>query len=286
MIVLGVERTIEQDPAFAVRIMVDIAIRALSPAVNDPTTAVQVLNHLGDLLHVIGAVDFRPAEPAQRSGSRALAHAAGSSTSHSASPRSATTAHRRCRSSTAPRDAGGAPGNGAPEHRRGRRGRARPPRGGGCRARLVADLDRAREADRRVSAAHPRSRVGSSCAVRSTGSTSSVSPSSATTRHRVPAGAPSERASPELAEHADLPHRRERFATSPRTDRFSPPVATLTRFNGAASTLILDDAQARLTRPPTTFHGSGRLRQSRGRREEHGTYDHPSPLSRFIPSGR
>ena len=40
--------------------MVDIAIKALSPAVNDPTTAVQVINHLGDLLHVIGAADFEP----------------------------------------------------------------------------------------------------------------------------------------------------------------------------------------------------------------------------------
>ena len=54
MIALGVERTIEQDPAFAVRIMVDIAIRALSPAVNDPTTAVQVLDHLEDLLRLVG----------------------------------------------------------------------------------------------------------------------------------------------------------------------------------------------------------------------------------------
>ena len=63
MIVLGVERTIEQDPAFAVRIMVDVAIKALSPAVNDPTTAVQVINHLGDLLHRIGAADFRPVAP-------------------------------------------------------------------------------------------------------------------------------------------------------------------------------------------------------------------------------
>ena len=67
MVVLGVERTIEQDPAFAVRIMVDIAIKALSPAVNDPTTAVQVVNHLGDLLHRIGATDFR-SEPPQRAG--------------------------------------------------------------------------------------------------------------------------------------------------------------------------------------------------------------------------
>jgi uncharacterized membrane protein len=47
MIALGSERTIEQDAAFAMRIMVDIAIRALSPAVNDPTTATQMLNHLG-----------------------------------------------------------------------------------------------------------------------------------------------------------------------------------------------------------------------------------------------
>lgn len=54
MIALGVERTIEQDPAFSLRILVDIAIRALSPAINDPTTAVQVLDHIQALLHVIG----------------------------------------------------------------------------------------------------------------------------------------------------------------------------------------------------------------------------------------
>jgi uncharacterized membrane protein len=58
MLALGVERTIEQDPAFALRIMVDIAIKALSPAVNDPTTAVQVLNHLGETLRLIGATDL------------------------------------------------------------------------------------------------------------------------------------------------------------------------------------------------------------------------------------
>jgi uncharacterized membrane protein len=40
------ERTIEQDPAFAMRIIVDTAIRALSPAVNDPTTAVHALDAL------------------------------------------------------------------------------------------------------------------------------------------------------------------------------------------------------------------------------------------------
>jgi uncharacterized membrane protein len=54
MIALGVERTIEQDPGFAVRIMVDIAARALSPAVNDPTTGVQVIDHLENLLALLG----------------------------------------------------------------------------------------------------------------------------------------------------------------------------------------------------------------------------------------
>jgi uncharacterized membrane protein len=55
MVALGAERTIEQDPAFAIRVMVDIATRALSPAINDPTTAVQVLDYLEETLRVVGA---------------------------------------------------------------------------------------------------------------------------------------------------------------------------------------------------------------------------------------
>ena len=58
MIALGEERTFDQDPAFALRMMVDIANRALSPAVNDPTTAVQVLDHIGEVLGLIGRTDF------------------------------------------------------------------------------------------------------------------------------------------------------------------------------------------------------------------------------------
>jgi uncharacterized membrane protein len=57
LVALGLERTIEQDPAFALRVMVDVANKALSPAVNDPTTAVQVLDYLGDSLRVIGETD-------------------------------------------------------------------------------------------------------------------------------------------------------------------------------------------------------------------------------------
>jgi uncharacterized membrane protein len=46
------ERTFLQDPGFGIRQLVDIAIRALSPAVNDPTTAVQAIDRLNDLLAV------------------------------------------------------------------------------------------------------------------------------------------------------------------------------------------------------------------------------------------
>jgi uncharacterized membrane protein len=53
MVAIGLERTIDQDPGFALRVMVDIAARALSPAINDPTTAVQVLARVGDLLQRI-----------------------------------------------------------------------------------------------------------------------------------------------------------------------------------------------------------------------------------------
>jgi len=51
---MGGERTFEQDPKYAIRLLVDIAIRALSPAINDPTTAVQALDQIGDLLLRLG----------------------------------------------------------------------------------------------------------------------------------------------------------------------------------------------------------------------------------------
>ncbi len=47
---LGRERTMRQDPAFGLRQLVDIAAKALSPAVNDPTTAVQAIDRLHDIL--------------------------------------------------------------------------------------------------------------------------------------------------------------------------------------------------------------------------------------------
>jgi uncharacterized membrane protein len=55
---LGTERQPEFDPRYAMRLLVDIAIKALSPAVNDPTTAVQAINHIEGLLLALGNVDL------------------------------------------------------------------------------------------------------------------------------------------------------------------------------------------------------------------------------------
>lgn len=49
---VGVERTVHQDPAFGLRQLSDIALRALSPSVNDPTTAVQCLDRIVQFLSV------------------------------------------------------------------------------------------------------------------------------------------------------------------------------------------------------------------------------------------
>jgi len=54
MVAVGHERTLEQDPLFAFRIIVDIANKALSPAVNDPTTAVLAIDQIHHLLRDIG----------------------------------------------------------------------------------------------------------------------------------------------------------------------------------------------------------------------------------------
>jgi uncharacterized membrane protein len=58
-VVLGTERTMEQDPTFSFRILVDIAIKALSAAINDPTTAVLAIDQLHRLLRLVGLRDLR-----------------------------------------------------------------------------------------------------------------------------------------------------------------------------------------------------------------------------------
>jgi uncharacterized membrane protein len=54
-LMLSNERTLLLDPGCGVRQLTDIAIRGLSPAVNDPTTAVQAIDRLADLLSRVAA---------------------------------------------------------------------------------------------------------------------------------------------------------------------------------------------------------------------------------------
>jgi len=58
----GSERTMEQDPTFAFRIVVDIALKALSPAINDPTTAVLAIDQLHRMLRLVGKRNLRTDE--------------------------------------------------------------------------------------------------------------------------------------------------------------------------------------------------------------------------------
>jgi len=64
----GPERTMEQDPTFAFRIIVDISLRALSPAINDPTTAVLAIDQLHRLLRMVGNRHLRADEISDPSG--------------------------------------------------------------------------------------------------------------------------------------------------------------------------------------------------------------------------
>ncbi len=50
----GSERAMEHDPMFAFRILIDIALKALSRAINDPTTAVLAIDQLHRLLRALG----------------------------------------------------------------------------------------------------------------------------------------------------------------------------------------------------------------------------------------
>lgn len=53
MIAVSDHRTIEQDPGFGLRQLVDVALKALSPGVNDTSTAIMCLDNLGAVLGVI-----------------------------------------------------------------------------------------------------------------------------------------------------------------------------------------------------------------------------------------
>jgi len=54
-VAVGQERTMEQDPALVFRIIVDIASKGLSAAINDPTTAVLAIDQIHHLLRNVGS---------------------------------------------------------------------------------------------------------------------------------------------------------------------------------------------------------------------------------------
>ena len=57
---IGMHRTIRQDVPFGVRQIVDIALKAISPAVNDPTTALNCIDHLGEILATLEQGNVHP----------------------------------------------------------------------------------------------------------------------------------------------------------------------------------------------------------------------------------
>jgi uncharacterized membrane protein len=67
-VAFGSERAMDQDPTFAFRIVVDVALKALSPAINDPTTAVLAMDQLHRMLRTVGKRYLRTDELLDQSG--------------------------------------------------------------------------------------------------------------------------------------------------------------------------------------------------------------------------
>ncbi|MEX0894065.1 MAG: DUF2254 domain-containing protein, partial [Gemmatimonadota bacterium] len=74
-VVLGPERTPHQDVAYGIVELVDIAVKALSPGINDPNTAVVVIDRLSELYHALAQRALGPVVRRQEDGSvMILAH--------------------------------------------------------------------------------------------------------------------------------------------------------------------------------------------------------------------
>lgn len=59
-VVVDPERSLRYDPFYALRLLVDIAIKALSPGINDPTTAVRALDEIEGVLRVAAGIELGP----------------------------------------------------------------------------------------------------------------------------------------------------------------------------------------------------------------------------------
>jgi uncharacterized membrane protein len=73
-VAVGPERTMDQDPRFVFRILVDIANKALSPAINDPSTAVHALDQIQRLLLRLGQRSLDDGQVRDQSGKLRLVY--------------------------------------------------------------------------------------------------------------------------------------------------------------------------------------------------------------------
>ncbi|MFD9849293.1 DUF2254 family protein [Streptomyces parvus] len=65
---IGPSRRLDHDPAYGLRLLVDIALRALSPAVNDPTTAIQAIDRIESALLRLARCPLGPTTHHDRTG--------------------------------------------------------------------------------------------------------------------------------------------------------------------------------------------------------------------------
>jgi uncharacterized membrane protein len=70
--VVGRHATMQQDVAFGIRQIVDIALKALSPGINDTTTAIICLDHLGAILARLAGRELGPSHLSDPGGVRVL----------------------------------------------------------------------------------------------------------------------------------------------------------------------------------------------------------------------
>ena len=66
---IGFERTRQEDIAFGIRQLVDVAVKALSPAINDPYTAIQAIQHMSTIFSLMAAIPLGPRVARDPSGS-------------------------------------------------------------------------------------------------------------------------------------------------------------------------------------------------------------------------
>jgi uncharacterized membrane protein len=65
---VGDQRTFEQDPKYALRPLVDVAVKALSPAINNPATTIQAIDQIEDLLVRLAKCDLETSRACDQDG--------------------------------------------------------------------------------------------------------------------------------------------------------------------------------------------------------------------------